>query len=75
MTNAEKKKKSWTFNFDENPYGEIDIIEGISNQPRNEVSFHTCGSCSFNFNNQERLDCNLGNEANQCSEDGGSDMN
>ncbi|KAM7218410.1 Concanavalin A-like lectin/glucanase domain containing protein [Rhypophila decipiens] len=66
----------WTFNFDENPYGEIDIIEGVSNQPRNVVSFHTCGTCSFSFTDQERpTSCNLGNEANGCADDDNANMN
>ncbi|KAK0726896.1 glycoside hydrolase family 16 protein, partial [Lasiosphaeria miniovina] len=62
----------WTYNFDEDPYGEIDIVEGVMNQPNNIVSLHSCGACSFNFNNQPgtdpRSNCNLGGESNGCPE-------
>jgi hypothetical protein len=39
----------WTFNFEENPYGEVDILEGTVDmrQSSNSVSLHTCGVCSF----------------------------
>jgi len=41
--------QSWTFNFDEQPYGEIDIIEGSAHQTENRVSLHTCSECAFNM--------------------------
>ncbi|KAK0629508.1 glycoside hydrolase family 16 protein [Bombardia bombarda] len=63
----------WTYNFDEDPYGEIDIIEGINNQANDIVSLHTCGACSFNFSGQRgtdpRSNCNLGGESGGCSDD------
>lgn len=42
-------QNSWTFNFEEDPYSEIDILEGngTPTQNANTVSLHTCGSCSF----------------------------
>ncbi len=53
--------KSWTYNFAEDPYGEIDIIEGTNLQSNNIVSLHTCGSCSFQLSGTDpRGDCNLG---------------
>lgn len=63
---------SWTYNFDEDPYGEVDIIEGAMLQPTNDVSLHTCGACNFDLSGQPgtnpRGDCNLGGEANLCPE-------
>ncbi|OIW28204.1 hypothetical protein CONLIGDRAFT_368372 [Coniochaeta ligniaria NRRL 30616] len=62
----------WTFNFDEDPYGEVDIIEGAMFQPENIVSLHTCGACKFDLSGQPgtdpRADCNLGSEASGCPE-------
>ncbi|KAK3369891.1 concanavalin A-like lectin/glucanase domain-containing protein [Podospora didyma] len=61
----------WTYNFDEDPYGEIDIIEGVMMQPNNVVSLHTCGTCSFTFagstGTDPRSQCNLGGDS-SCSE-------
>ncbi|KAK3326829.1 concanavalin A-like lectin/glucanase domain-containing protein [Apodospora peruviana] len=63
----------WTFNFAEDPYGEIDIIEGISNQANNDVSLHTCGSCQFDFSKssgtEPRNDCDLGGGSQGCSDE------
>ena len=58
---------SWLFNFEEDPYGEIDIIEGTAymSQTQNEVSLHTCGTCSFP--SLRRPDCDL--QANDQCED------
>ena len=51
---------SWTFNFGEDPYGEIDIIEGVMHQSLNMISLHTCGSCLFQQNvTSHRPDCDL----------------
>ena len=64
---------SWTFNFDEDPYGEIDIIEGVMTQPDNIVSLHTCGPCQFDFSSSSgrdaRPDCDLGGVEGGCSDD------
>ncbi|KAH8883551.1 hypothetical protein GQ53DRAFT_786731 [Thozetella sp. PMI_491] len=50
----------WTFNFEEEPYGEIDIIEGTNHQTTNSVSLHTCGKCSFSSNTTRmRTDCDM----------------
>ncbi len=63
-------KASWTYNFDEDPYGEIDIIEGISHQSNNIVSLHTCGTCTFKLGGTDPRDnCDLGGESQQCSDD------
>ncbi|KAK3326918.1 concanavalin A-like lectin/glucanase domain-containing protein [Cercophora scortea] len=63
----------WTYNFDEDPYGEIDIIEGTMHQSKNIVSLHTCGTCSFDFSGSSgtdpRSDCNLGGVSGGCSDD------
>ncbi|KAK3358807.1 concanavalin A-like lectin/glucanase domain-containing protein [Lasiosphaeria hispida] len=63
----------WTFNFDEDPYGEIDIIEGVMQQPNNIVSLHTCGACTFDFSassgTDSRTNCNLGGESRSCSDE------
>ncbi|KAM0559958.1 hypothetical protein ACHAPJ_003912 [Fusarium lateritium] len=62
----------WSYNFDEDPVGEIDIIEGINDQSQNVVSLHTCGSCTFTKIGglDERSNCNNGGtESDQC-EDG-----
>lgn len=63
---------SWAYNFQENPVGEIDIIEGINKQPRNDVSLHTCGECSFSNigGTNERTDCNNGGDETGDCEDG-----
>jgi hypothetical protein len=55
---------SWTFNFAENPYGEVDILEGTiqMSQSSNSVSLHTCGTCHFEDLGgigDIRPDCNL----------------
>ncbi|KAK3936336.1 concanavalin A-like lectin/glucanase domain-containing protein [Diplogelasinospora grovesii] len=61
----------WTFNFDEDPYGEIDIIEGAMHQLNNIVSLHTCGTCQFTFSGTDpRSNCNLGGEAQGCADAG-----
>ncbi|KAF4981033.1 hypothetical protein FZEAL_3085 [Fusarium zealandicum] len=62
----------WSYNFDEDPVGEIDIIEGINDWNQNVVSLHTCGKCSFTKIGglDERPNCNNGGtESDQC-EDG-----
>ncbi|KAF7563372.1 hypothetical protein G7046_g706 [Stylonectria norvegica] len=62
----------WTYNFAENPVGEVDIIEGINMQTANDVSLHTCGTCSFTKIGglNQRTNCNNGGTvSNQC-EDG-----
>jgi hypothetical protein len=38
---------SWSYNFRENPIGEIDILEGISHQKTNSFSLHTGGNCTI----------------------------
>ncbi|KAF7539730.1 hypothetical protein G7Z17_g12368 [Cylindrodendrum hubeiense] len=62
----------WSYNFEEDPVGEIDIIEGINDQSQNVVSLHTCGACSFSKIGgiDGRSNCNNGGtESDQC-EDG-----
>ncbi|KAH7141844.1 concanavalin A-like lectin/glucanase domain-containing protein [Dactylonectria macrodidyma] len=62
----------WAYNFDEDPVGEIDIIEGINKQTQNVVSLHTCGACRFTKIGgiDGRPNCNNGGtESDQC-EDG-----
>lgn len=57
--------------MDEDPTGEIDIIEGINLQSENIVSLHTCGKCSFKRigGTDERSDCNNGGtESLQCED-------
>ncbi|CAK7213826.1 hypothetical protein SBRCBS47491_001938 [Sporothrix bragantina] len=54
----------WTYNFREDPPGEIDIIEGVNHQAVNMVSLHTGGTCSFSASTEEnglfhRDDCNV----------------
>jgi hypothetical protein len=69
---------SWTYNFDEDPYGEVDIIEGAMFMPNNIVSLHTCGACQFDLSGQlgtdPRSDCNLGQEADGCPESDNSNL-
>ncbi|KAF4997042.1 hypothetical protein FDECE_12220 [Fusarium decemcellulare] len=62
----------WSYNFDENPVGEIDIIEGINVQNQNVVSLHTCGACSFtNIGGTDgRSNCNNGGTESEQCEDG-----
>ncbi|KAL5906663.1 hypothetical protein ACKVV1_011065 [Pyricularia oryzae] len=72
----------WTFNFEEDPYSEIDILEGngTPTQNANTVSLHTCGSCSFPSleGSDLRQDCDLhagancdgGNNPGGCGVDG-----
>ena len=43
---------SWTYNFDEDPYGEVDIIEYAMFDSGNTVSLHTCGACKFDLSGQ-----------------------
>jgi hypothetical protein len=54
---------SWTINNAGNPYGEIDIIEGINDQTFNTISLHTSKSCSLTGGRQTgtdvRTDCSL----------------
>jgi hypothetical protein len=62
----------WAYNFNENPVGEIDIIEGINKQDSNDVSLHTCGACTFeNIGGRNpRKDCNNGGTISEQCEDG-----
>jgi hypothetical protein len=43
---------SWTYNFDEDPYGEVDILEYAMLDSANTVSLHTCGACKFDLSGQ-----------------------
>lgn len=69
----------WSYNFDEDPIGEIDMIEGGGNsglQAENVVSLHTgCDSCSFTDigGTDSREQCDLGGTGTNC--DGGDDVN
>ncbi|OAA59155.1 glycoside hydrolase family 16 protein [Niveomyces insectorum RCEF 264] len=60
----------WTYNMEEDPIGEIDIVEGINHQPDNIVSLHTGQTCRFEAGWQtgtdQRPDCALmlGNQTN-----------
>ncbi|KAB5545836.1 concanavalin A-like lectin/glucanase domain-containing protein [Coniochaeta sp. 2T2.1] len=62
----------WTYNFDEDPYGEVDIIEYAMFDSGNTVSLHTCGACNFDLSGQPgtdpRSNCNLGDETHLCPE-------
>ncbi|KAK8058597.1 hypothetical protein PG994_009045 [Apiospora phragmitis] len=51
----------WTFNFDEDPYGEIDILEGAMFQDGNAVSLWTSEECQFTNigSKEERNNCNM----------------
>lgn len=53
----------WAYNAAENPYSEIDILEGGGwpSQSANIVSLHTCGQCTFpNLKgNEVRRDCDM----------------
>ncbi|KAM0394557.1 hypothetical protein ACHAPZ_009836 [Fusarium culmorum] len=63
----------WSYNFDEDPVGEIDIIEGINaNQNGNYVSLHTCGACIFNRPGglEPRNNCNIGGSDTRYCSDG-----
>ncbi|KAJ4055402.1 hypothetical protein NW760_001369 [Fusarium oxysporum] len=62
----------WSYNFDEDPVGEIDIIEGINDQSQNVVSLHTCGACKFTKIGglDERPNCNNGGTESEQCEDG-----
>ncbi|KAK2933609.1 hypothetical protein FoTM2_004852 [Fusarium oxysporum f. sp. vasinfectum] len=63
----------WSYNFDEDPVGEIDIIEGINgNQNGNYVSLHTCGACIFNRPGgaDPRNNCNIGGSDTRYCTDG-----
>lgn len=64
--------RSWSYNNDEDPVGEIDLIEGINIQDSNVVSLHTCGSCSFTDigGSEERPNCNNGGTESKSCEDG-----
>lgn len=62
----------WSYNFAENPIGEIDIIEGggaAGLQERNAVSLHTCGACQFTNigGTDERTNCALGGDCSDAS--------
>ncbi|KAI3400377.1 hypothetical protein diail_3394 [Diaporthe ilicicola] len=62
----------WSYNFGENPIGEIDIIEGggaAGLQERNIVSLHTCSACQFtNIGGTDpRSNCALGGDCSDAS--------
>ncbi|KAG6358480.1 hypothetical protein INS49_014364 [Diaporthe citri] len=62
----------WSYNFGENPMGEIDIIEGggaAGLQERNIVSLHTCSACQFTKigGTDERANCALGGDCSDAS--------
>lgn len=68
----------WSYNFSEDPIGEIDMVEGGADaglQERNIVSLHTCGACAFEDIGgvDERGQCNMGGTGEYC--DGGDDVN
>jgi hypothetical protein len=50
----------------ENPIGEIDIIEGYNHDEQNVISLHTCSACRFKAGSQtgvnQREDCSLGGD-------------
>ncbi|KAJ3495755.1 hypothetical protein NLG97_g3159 [Lecanicillium saksenae] len=62
----------WSYNNEEDPVGEIDLIEGMNLQDSNIVSLHTCGTCSFsNIGGlDERANCNNGGSESQSCENG-----
>ncbi|KAK8063878.1 hypothetical protein PG996_008530 [Apiospora saccharicola] len=65
----------WTFNFEEDPYGEIDIIEGSMFQDGNEVTLWTGNQCRFTNigSKKERNNCKTGgDEAKGCGSMGPS---
>ncbi len=49
--------------MEENPIGEIDVIEGANHQAANDVSLHTGNACRFSAGNQTgiypRTECGL----------------
>jgi hypothetical protein len=55
----------WTYDYAENPYGEVDIIEGVNNQIGDVISLHTSASCRLKADPQiqtgtdVRTDCSL----------------
>ncbi|EPE10453.1 glycoside hydrolase family 16 protein [Ophiostoma piceae UAMH 11346] len=55
----------WTYNFQEDPISEIDIIEGVGFQVDNTISLHTCDTCRFSASTDTtgtdlRTNCGLG---------------
>ncbi|KKA16868.1 Hyaluronidase [Rasamsonia emersonii CBS 393.64] len=66
----------WTINNQGNPYGEIDIIEGINDQDYNDISLHTSAQCTLTGGNQTgtglRTDCNLDSSPGGCGVSGDS---
>ncbi|KAL3707176.1 hypothetical protein TMatcc_005153 [Talaromyces marneffei ATCC 18224] len=55
----------WTYNYAEDPYGEVDIIEGVNNQIGDVISMHTGARCRLDDDPQNqtgtdvRTDCSL----------------
>lgn len=55
----------WTYNYGEEPYGEVDIIEGANNQTGDELSLHTSARCRlepdprYQTGSDVRSDCSL----------------
>ncbi|KAF5016056.1 hypothetical protein F66182_12390, partial [Fusarium sp. NRRL 66182] len=55
----------WTYDHAEDPYGEVDIIEGANNQIGDIMSLHTSAACTLNVDPQSqtgtdvRTDCSL----------------
>ncbi len=60
--------------MDENPIGEIDIIEGINHQADNIISLHTCDKCRFTSGSQTgndlRANCALGGDCDRGTTNG-----
>ncbi|OKL60793.1 hypothetical protein UA08_03175 [Talaromyces atroroseus] len=55
----------WTYDYAENPYGEVDIIEGVNDQVGDDISLHTSAQCQLTDDSTSqsgtdvRTDCSL----------------
>jgi hypothetical protein len=55
----------WTYDYSENPYGEVDILEGANDQVGDVISLHTSAQCQLTGDSASqsgtdvRTDCSL----------------
>ncbi|EED22418.1 conserved hypothetical protein [Talaromyces stipitatus ATCC 10500] len=55
----------WIYDYGEDPYGEVDIIEGVNDQVGDDISLHTSARCNLTADPQSetgtnvRTDCSL----------------
>uniref|UniRef100_A0A093V9M9 Putative endo-1,3(4)-beta-glucanase n=1 Tax=Talaromyces marneffei PM1 TaxID=1077442 RepID=A0A093V9M9_TALMA len=54
----------WTYNYAEDPYGEVDIIEGVNNQIGDVISMHTGARCRLDDDPQNQTGTDSEPEAN-----------